>query len=114
MKQGAGHAQVGDEPEAAGEAKEQVLAATGQVVDAAADDALGEGGGRDVADDARGVGSDADAGDGAAAEQREEVAADGLDFREFRHGQRFCSSGETWASLGSRRHSRSRPSSCRL
>jgi hypothetical protein len=86
VEEAAGHSQVDDPVETAGEMNEQILAAARDVFDAVAGELLAELGGRHELDEPRRVRGDGGARDGAADDARQEVTADGFDFREFRHG----------------------------
>lgn len=81
----AGHAEMGDEGSAVVEREEQVLAATAEGGDGPADEFRREDVLGDANEEMRRARIDGDASDGAADDVRFEVAANGLDFREFGH-----------------------------
>src|SRR6185312_1077475 len=81
-----GHAQVHDEHAAVVQAEEEVLSAAPHRKECPADEVGAQGFDRCTSEQSDGAFIDIDARNGPALDERLEVAANGLDFRKFRHG----------------------------
>ena len=89
----AGHPQVDDENAAVVEGEHEVLPAAAHGDDRAAEEVLAQRFERGAGEQVDGARVDVDAGDAAPDDERFEVAADGLDFREFGHESIVDSAG---------------------